>query len=254
MWPSWRHASGSMGGWRAIGKRRRSRQRSAPRRRRPVGASGWARPRSRCAVGSVAAGWAISSAGRGRAPRSGCGSPSVSSSADRSGWSSAGRSGPTRPMPATSRSRSSSCAWAGAPGMAAGSRCRPGRPTRPARPMSACATMRAGRSSWSSAGTRSAMSGPPHERRAGSSPRPRPSRSPRAASDRSPFAGVWVVRAAARNRALVARYPEVFAARFPGSSARWVAALTHGTEPPPEPGLVWCDVGATRLFAWRRRA
>ncbi len=67
-------------------------------------------------------------------------------------------------------------------------------------------------------------------------------------------AGVWVVRAAARNRALVARYPEVFAARFPGSSARWVAALTHGTEPPPEPGLVWCDVGAIRLFAWRRRA
>ena len=67
-------------------------------------------------------------------------------------------------------------------------------------------------------------------------------------------AGVWVVRAAARNRALVARYPEVFAARFPGSSARWTAALTHGTEPPPEPGLVWCDVGAIRLFAWRRRA
>jgi transcriptional regulator with XRE-family HTH domain len=71
-----------------------------------------------------------------------------------------------------------------------------------------------------------------------------------------PFAvrAVWVVRATARNRALVARYPEVFAARFPSSSARWVAALTSGAEPPTEPGLVWSDVGATRLFAWRRRA
>jgi transcriptional regulator with XRE-family HTH domain len=64
---------------------------------------------------------------------------------------------------------------------------------------------------------------------------------------------VWVVRATARNRALIARYPEVFAARFPGSSARWVAALTTEAEAPAEPGLVWCDGAATRLFAWRRR-
>lgn len=63
---------------------------------------------------------------------------------------------------------------------------------------------------------------------------------------------VWVVRATARNRALVARYPEVFAARFPGSSAAWVRALTAGAPLPSAPGLVWCDVGATRLFAWRR--
>lgn len=63
---------------------------------------------------------------------------------------------------------------------------------------------------------------------------------------------VWIVRATARNRALIARYPEVFASRFPGSSRGWVDALTMGSEPPPEPGLVWCDVGATRLFAWRR--
>jgi len=63
---------------------------------------------------------------------------------------------------------------------------------------------------------------------------------------------VWVVRATARNRSLVARYPEVFAARFPGSSVGWERALMEGTPPPPEPGLVWCDVGATRLFAWRR--
>lgn len=63
---------------------------------------------------------------------------------------------------------------------------------------------------------------------------------------------VWVVRATARNRALVARYPEVFAARFPGSSRRWVEALTTGVHPPERPGLVWCDVGATRIHAWRR--
>jgi transcriptional regulator with XRE-family HTH domain len=63
---------------------------------------------------------------------------------------------------------------------------------------------------------------------------------------------VWVVRATARNRALVERYPQVFATRFPGSSRRWVEALTTGELPPAEPGLVWCDVGATRLFEWRR--
>jgi len=64
--------------------------------------------------------------------------------------------------------------------------------------------------------------------------------------------GCWVVRASRRNRTLVARYPEVFAARFPGSSVAWGRALTTGSQPPTEPGLVWCDVGASRLFAWRR--
>ena len=63
---------------------------------------------------------------------------------------------------------------------------------------------------------------------------------------------VWLVRATARNRALVARYPEVFSARFPGSSARWVQALVEGALAPREAGLVWCDVAATRVFAWRR--
>jgi hypothetical protein len=64
---------------------------------------------------------------------------------------------------------------------------------------------------------------------------------------------VWVVRATARNRALIQRYPEVFSARFPGSSRAWLDCLTSGTPPPAEPGLVWCDVGATRVFEWRRR-
>lgn len=65
---------------------------------------------------------------------------------------------------------------------------------------------------------------------------------------------VWVVRASAANRALVARYPQIFAARFPGSSAGWVRALIEGAPPPSEPGLVWCDIAATRILAWRRRA
>jgi hypothetical protein len=64
---------------------------------------------------------------------------------------------------------------------------------------------------------------------------------------------VWVVRATAPNRALVSRYPEVFAARFPGSSAGWVEAIVSGIPPPTRPGLVWCDVAGIRLFAWRRR-
>lgn len=61
----------------------------------------------------------------------------------------------------------------------------------------------------------------------------------------------WVVRDSAANRALVARYEHIFASRFPGSSAAWVRALTTGSPPPPEPGLVWCDAAATRLFARR---
>ena len=63
---------------------------------------------------------------------------------------------------------------------------------------------------------------------------------------------VWLVRATARNRALVARYPEVFSARFPGSSAGWVRALVSGAPSPRGTGLVWCDVASTRVFAWRR--
>ncbi len=77
------------------------------------------------------------------------------------------------------------------------------------------------------------------------------------AGERDPYrvAACWIVRATRTNRALLARYPEVFGATFTGSSALWVRALTDATaEPPAELGLVWCDVGATRLFAWRRQA
>ena len=76
-----------------------------------------------------------------------------------------------------------------------------------------------------------------------------------ARSDGNPYAvhQVWVVRATKRNRALLARYPELFATRFTGSSHAWVKALTTGSPPPNDLGLVWCDVAATRLFEWRPR-
>ena len=62
----------------------------------------------------------------------------------------------------------------------------------------------------------------------------------------------WVVRGTRRNRQLVARYPEAFATRFPGSSRGWVKALIQGAKMPDQPGLVWSDVAGTRLFDWRR--
>ena len=65
---------------------------------------------------------------------------------------------------------------------------------------------------------------------------------------------VWVMRETARNRALINRYPEVFASLFTGSSRAWVTTLTTGSEPPDGPGLVWCDLATGRLHAWNRRA
>lgn len=66
---------------------------------------------------------------------------------------------------------------------------------------------------------------------------------------------LWVVRGTARNRALVAAYPEVFASRFSGSSRAWVDTLTTSPSPAPPDGdgLVWCDAGATRISEWRHR-
>ena len=62
------------------------------------------------------------------------------------------------------------------------------------------------------------------------------------------IATVWVVRATAANRALLARYPHIIEAAFPGSSRRWVRALTVGDIPPPDqPGLVWFDPATARL-------
>jgi transcriptional regulator with XRE-family HTH domain len=75
--------------------------------------------------------------------------------------------------------------------------------------------------------------------------------------ERGPYrvAACWIVRDTRRNRELLARYPEVFASTFSGSSVGWVRALTTpGVAAPVEAGLVWCDREATRLFAWRQRS
>jgi transcriptional regulator with XRE-family HTH domain len=63
---------------------------------------------------------------------------------------------------------------------------------------------------------------------------------------------VWVVRDTRANRALVARYGALLESRLRGSSAAWVRALTANSAVPLEPGLVWCDVKAKRMFARRR--
>lgn len=66
-------------------------------------------------------------------------------------------------------------------------------------------------------------------------------------------ATVWIVRATATNRRVLARYPHILAAAFPGSSRAWVRALTRGDcAPPAEPGIVWYDAGTGRLSEHRR--
>ena len=63
---------------------------------------------------------------------------------------------------------------------------------------------------------------------------------------------VWVVRDSKRNREIVNRYERLLDSRFSGSSVEWVKALVVGARMPGEPGLVWSDLKATRLFARRR--
>ena len=66
-------------------------------------------------------------------------------------------------------------------------------------------------------------------------------------------AAVWIVRDTRRNREILGRYPEVFSSAFTGPSRAWVRCLTaRGVSVPAEMGLVWSDLGSTRLFAWRK--
>lgn len=62
---------------------------------------------------------------------------------------------------------------------------------------------------------------------------------------------VWVVRDTRANRALIERYPHIFASRLPGSSSAWTRALMTDAALPQDPGLVWSDLRATRICARR---
>lgn len=64
-------------------------------------------------------------------------------------------------------------------------------------------------------------------------------------------ATVWIVRASASNRALIRRYPHLFATTFEGSSRMWAKALAGLGPPPTHPGLVWFDAATSRLVEWR---
>jgi transcriptional regulator with XRE-family HTH domain len=67
-------------------------------------------------------------------------------------------------------------------------------------------------------------------------------------------ASVWVVRPSSANRALLARYPGIFAAACPGPSRGWAEALTGNGAPPADRGLVWLDPASGRMSEWRRRS
>jgi transcriptional regulator with XRE-family HTH domain len=72
----------------------------------------------------------------------------------------------------------------------------------------------------------------------------------RVAGDRARVRGLLVLRATARNRATVAEFPGLFAARFTGSSNQWLRALSDPTVAMPDgDGLVWSTVRGDRLFA-----
>jgi transcriptional regulator with XRE-family HTH domain len=65
-------------------------------------------------------------------------------------------------------------------------------------------------------------------------------------------AGLLVLRATGRNRGVVKEFGAVFAARFPASSAHWLAALQGPSRSMPDmDGLAWSSVSGDRLFAAR---
>jgi transcriptional regulator with XRE-family HTH domain len=67
--------------------------------------------------------------------------------------------------------------------------------------------------------------------------------------------GLWVVRGTHRNRALLAEFDTLFAARFPARSGDRLRTLTNSSIAiPSQDGLCWTDARATRLISWRYRA
>ncbi len=66
--------------------------------------------------------------------------------------------------------------------------------------------------------------------------------------------GLLVVRATARNRALVSEFGRLLAARFPGGGRQWLDCLAvPGTPLPRADGLLWSAVRDGRLMAPRLR-
>ena len=66
--------------------------------------------------------------------------------------------------------------------------------------------------------------------------------------------GLLVLRATHRNRQTVREFADVFAARFGGSSAGWLAALRHSDHSmPAADGMVWSSADGARLMAVRSR-
>jgi transcriptional regulator with XRE-family HTH domain len=72
-----------------------------------------------------------------------------------------------------------------------------------------------------------------------------------ASADAELVSTVWVVKASAANRAILSRYPNLFAAAFDGSSRDWVRALVDGGSVPSRPGLVWFDAATRKIIEWR---
>jgi transcriptional regulator with XRE-family HTH domain len=66
-------------------------------------------------------------------------------------------------------------------------------------------------------------------------------------------ASCWLLVDTAGNRRLLSSYPEIFAARFGGSSVGWVRCLVDGATPPRSPGLAWIDTRAGRIVPVRQR-
>ena len=74
----------------------------------------------------------------------------------------------------------------------------------------------------------------------------------RSIGDGERVAGLLVLRATARNRTTVGSLRGVFATRFPGSSAAWLAALGDPARPMPSgDGFIWSASDGSRLFAAR---
>lgn len=63
----------------------------------------------------------------------------------------------------------------------------------------------------------------------------------------------WLLTHTAANRRLVASYPSVFRAGFPGSSREWMRCLLEGTEPPAQTAVAWIDAANGRLVPMRIR-